>query len=426
MNRRELITGASAAAIYSGLANNAEAMKFNEPQGILLFGRGVSSPLALAPVGNRNQSANAISGALQYHSTMIVKRTGRKPVSGIWLRCPWFYVDANSVETLVGNGVTGSASIEYPLTVFHQCTVSGSATITITDGTSPDFDLCAVNIPANTDFRVHWHGNAGAAGKHAYNCIASTNRADGLENGVATDKTMVGGETAAGSSAPGGTNAFSPIVLGMVAASEPSYIGIGDSIMAGSNLFTGALYASALDAYANIGWFERLIHGNNGYSYLNLARGSTAAFEWRTANAMDKRLSLIRGLTNSFAINAIGHNDNGVTPSVTKTSMGVINTQMNTVVRKTIGATLTPYTSSTDSWATTGNQTIASTDNAAMNANVVSGTIAGQTGYIDLMAAFKSGGAAGEVWRVGPETTDGVHPNVLSVNTALSLLSVPL
>jgi hypothetical protein len=465
------------------------------------IGGGGTSSLALAPIGPRNEVGGGASGVAQLLNTAIRHRTGRKPVSGFVLRCPWFFVSSVGVETLIGNGCTATASVEYPPGTFTQAfaAVGGTASMTITDGTAPDFNV-AVNIPAGTDFFVHWHSDGGVGGKYPLSVVGSSLFADRQDAG-STDRTMVGGETAIAVAAPGGLTSYSPVVLGFIDASEPSYIGVGDSIMAGTHELGGSIYAASVDAYGNLGWFEQLIHGLNGYGYLNMARSNTQAAQWAVANAMNRRLDLCRGLTNSICINALGHNDTGFSAASIQTNVGTVNTRMNGIVKKTVGATITPSTVSTqpvtqltssgtiatanvaststlsngesvkiagaspaaynvtaaitvvdganftytfaggtspatgtitwsDQFATTQNQTITTAVNAQHNANVTSGAISGQTGYIDLMAAFKAGGAAGEVWPANGTaiayTDDGVHPFALAVTYALTTLQPPL
>lgn len=91
--------------------------------------------------------------------------------------------------------------------------------------------------------------------------------------------------------------------------------------------------------------------------------------------------------------------------------------------RKVFQTTITPKTTSTDSWATVENQTIASGDvtRLDLNADIRNAAFSGMDGYWDVADGIESSRDSGK-FRItgGANTTDGLHPNPLGYDNIAS------
>lgn len=272
----------------------------------------------------------------------------------------------------------------------------------------------AINIPANTFFAVHFKANAGASGKLPNNVTMGGTLGDDYATGVTAQNydPSIGGLTLAEAI---GNTGYSPIVLGYTSSTQQNIVGVGDSIMQGSADQTDM--SAGADTSGNTGWFERFVGGIAGDNSLNLGRSGARASRVALAGATDKRIALFAG-TAPICINGLGRND--ITGSVTtlKSNLQTINARFAAACQKVVGVTLVPYTTSTDNWITTTNQTDASAGNIAThNNNIRTGVITGQTGYLDVSAVAHATGqeliwrADGGVW-VYTGDAAGTHPSV--------------
>lgn len=166
------------------------------------------------------------------------------------------------------------------------------------------------------------------------------------------------------------------------------------------------------------------------YSTHKIANNGTKALDFIQGN-MDKRIAFFEqllawGYQPTHVCNAMGVNDYGNTsPSVPAetlaTRIETINNYFRSKGCEIINVTLPPRTTSTDSWATTANQTVYSSD-YALNGEVMqyNDLQRNETGithdYLIDTASFWRDGTDTEKWPVAlygsaAATTDGVHPN---------------
>jgi len=410
-------------------------MGFDMSHGFLaMFSGAAATPTRFGIASNRNKIPDTTQ-TIQMCSTRAIKKTGNSAVSDIVIRCPWFYVTSSNVETLVGNGASITASIEYPVSsgIFYQATIGGNPTLTVVDGTSPDFDPINLTIPANTKFALHCWLNAGAAGKFPYTCYLSTARwGDGIELGASlVDKTMIGGES---SNNTAGIRGYSPLVFGTVLKNARDCIIAGDSVSVGD---VESSDVAGGDTDGNLGPLERLL-GLNSFANLNMGRSGTKASQWQAVGAMTKRLDAARGLTGANkvkrVINELAHNDWAASNASWMGYMGIINGNFAPYSQKITGCTTTPYVdSSSDGYLTQGGQVLHPSSNLnQFNITVRAGTILWQNGgYIDLSAAVANP-VDQSYWKTPGDTGyapiptqaltgDGTHP-ILYGNT----FAVPL
>lgn len=210
----------------------------------------------------------------------------------------------------------------------------------------------------------------------------------------------------------------------------------GDSIMHGSGDATGAPSWGTYD----LGWVRRGL--NNQIPFVFAARSGTLAANFNTNIQRRATAALMTGCTH--AIEAFGANDLGQTTwPATQNNRLLLWNLMSAQGIKVYATTTTPRTTSTDSWATLGNQTVNAVESNRVTLNdwirdgaplvagspVAAGTSvalrAGQpghplVGYIDTADACESSRNSGK-WKVtgaaNYPTVDGLHPS-----TAVHLL----
>lgn len=312
---------------------------------------------------------------------------------------PNWYSNPSSPYQELGTGTTATvtASIEYPGSTFNQVKFGGSASGSIPDKTTLCSDIIHLStpIPAQTEFFVRiYYVNSGGYPFENYNTTSSSG--GGYESG-GTDKTMSG--SVSGSSA----NLNPVAVLGWT--NKPSFIVLGDSRCAGFKDTT---------ANSNIEYGDITPSLNLNYGYIQECRGSDLASSFLASKASPNRLLLWKYATH--IINAYGYND----IVSLGTSVSTVEGYANTIVKlghnqnkKVYNITLGPKTTSTDSWATTLNQTVTANETNRITYNTwVRAGGNGQDGYFDIADANESGRNSG-FWKVDggafTYTPDGIH-----------------
>lgn len=316
-------------------------------------------------------------------------------------------------DTGIGAAVTITASVEYPAGTFAQVKFSGSSTGTIPDAGVLFSDYAPVSIPSGAtfwvrNFRTSTGGIFFNPWQNSFLGEATEVAASGL-----TDKTMSGTIVDSGN----GWSVPPLAILGMT--NNPSVIIIGDSITRGladtedsSNTATGF--------NGKVGIIARSL-GN--VPFLNLAVDGDCAFTWST-NALARTQLLQKG---SHLMSGLGLSDvlnHAKTAAQTETALQAVYALVRSG-QKRYQTTWTPHSSSTDAWASLGNQTaINNIDRATFNTDaraILSNTL----GTIDVASSLESSLNSG-LWLVSPSppyTGDGVHPNtagnILVQNAAL-------
>jgi lysophospholipase L1-like esterase len=216
---------------------------------------------------------------------------------------------------------------------------------------------------------------------------------------------------------------------GLTGKRPPQVFVWGDSIAEGS----GDSGAPPWGTYDQ-GWIRRGL--NNQIPYVWAARSGTGVLNFNANAKRRGTATLMAGCTH--AIEAFGANDLGVTTLATyqATRLDLWNLMASRGI-KVFATTVTPRTDSTDSWATTTNQTTKAWESSRVTFNdwlrggaplvagapVAVGTtdavIAGQAGHplfgcIDTADAVESARNSG-FWRVNGSanyaTADGLHPS---------------
>lgn len=295
-------------------------------------------------------------------------------------------------ETASGADATITASVEYPAGTFTQVKFSGSASGTIPNGGNLLSDVVSVYIPKGATFytRSYFTNPAGIVYSGNGSQAALGEGATFAASGV-VDKTMSGTVTT------GSLIGYAPIaIIGMT--STASFALIGDSKCFGANdTFSGGTSA--------VGELARSF--GDSYPHINLGISSTNAYEIVANGTSGNRTQVARYC--SHVLCQLGINDitNNHTAATLLADVQTIRSYFPS--RPFFQCTLAPHTTSTDSWATTANQTVLTSESQriAFN-NIVRAGIAGHGGFIEIADQVESARDSG-LWMAPGYTPDGLH-----------------
>lgn len=317
-----------------------------------------------------------------------------------------FYALA-SVETLGLNDITVRAAVYYNST-YYPLRFHGVRDAVINPGAIVESDPMGIDIPAGTTFYIMTYITVASAGmKWGLNTLFARGGAYGEEyvpSATPTDLSTTGGFTASGN-----VIGYGPLqVMSRNTNSNPFVAIIGDSIADG----TGDTGTSDGSAGAERGWITRALIPN--FPIQVLAQPGAQASQF-TFNNMAHRMGMMGDA--EVAIVAYGANDLGgnKTFSQLQASLQYIYDYCAARGMRVFGATITPKTSSTDSFATLANQTktySGATETVRTQINDwIRTTPTPLTGYFEAADAAESARNSG-LWRVdlGAPTADGLHP----------------
>lgn len=320
-------------------------------------------------------------------------------ITGLKIIVPNFWVNGSFVEAGTGSSETVTASVEYPSGTYTQIKFSGSATGTVANNSTLTSDYCLVSIPTATQFwiRMYILNSGGIVYQDQQNTSALGTGGNFGTSGV-VDLTMTTG------GGIGAANAYvSPMAI-IGYTSNASICAIGDSKLEGDNDLTS-------DPNANFGTICKSLNINYGYISASVPGDSLSNF---IASSTNRQKAFQYA---SHIINAYGFNDiwNGASTAAVLANQLLVQNIGHSLNKKVYNVTVSPKTTSSDSWATTTNQTIASapanTIRVAVNTAVRLGGN-GQDGYIDLSSAVESSLNSGKWIVTGAAnyaTTDGIH-----------------
>lgn len=228
----------------------------------------------------------------------------------------------------------------------------------------------------------------------------------------------LGNFTYSGTTPGSASNPFMmPIVLGHVSPSEKVFVIAGDSIAYGAN------ESATANTYYGIGYMQRSLSQSDHSlprASINIARHSSQSTALVTANSLAKLMPYCA--YGNTALVMYGTNDiysGGVSLATLQTRMGSVFTELRTQGIETILVShLMPRSTSTDSFATTANQTITTGWNTGETANLYNDWVDTLCGG-DADYAFAPTSARDTVdplkWAVtgaaNYATSDGLHPS---------------
>jgi lysophospholipase L1-like esterase len=329
----------------------------------------------------------------------------RSVVAALAIVLPNWYV-AGQTETNAGSA-TWTAAIEYPAGTFTRVTFGGAASVTSSSGGNIVSDLMPVTIPKGATFWVRLFQNA--PGKVVYSTFYA---GDGTAQftSPATDWTMGGAVTTAVSrDAP----MTAPIaIIGM--SSDPA-IGIyGDSISVGRGDTADA--GVPLQGHLGRAFGAAYAAGHVGISgdRMSLFLGSKA-----------KRMSLASYFTH-FAVN-MGINDitsGGSASSIAADTDAIVGLFPGPVAL----CTLSPVSTSTDTWNTVASQTTVASNAVRVSENTRRlGGVSGVKVVYDVNPSVESvASPESGLWRASAYTADGTHPAAKGYKEEASAINVAL
>lgn len=350
-----------------------------------------------------------------------------RTATGIRLAYSNFYNDSSGSETDGPNEITVTAGLEYPNTQVFWVTFGGQRSVTIQPGATVLSDPVGVTFPKGVLVRSRTYvvpADGGKFPRGGFITNQTTAEGNNYASPAGDDLTAPGSSVASGS----GTNqrVFGPsMILGVPIDPGKAVAGlVGDSIMSGNGDSSRGLFQRGLaDNYS----FQKIAFPGEGFHGVVNTHGA----------GFYRRMSMLATVNVSHLICNYGVNSlNSATIQQDAVSAWA---RLAYLGRPIYVTTLTPQTSSTDSWATVGNQTILDatkeTCRLAYNAWVRDGApvLAGAPAAVGSAAAGTSRigeaghpttGAAGflEVadlaesardsgkWR-SAYTSDGTHPN---------------
>lgn len=390
---------------------------------------------SLTGVREKRSVASALDAALgrEYYGFVSGKCTSPQTISApnkewggaLWMtarddmngaRFAWanWRTNGNVGETGTGAPLYVRAAVEYPIGTRTALTFGGALEGVCADLTEIESDPCPVDIPRNARYRIHYYmknanGMLYVGGTDMP--FANFSAGDTFQYGGAgslTNKTLVGdyGVT----DANGGFCCPPIYVVGKTR--RPSVVIAGDSRARGIKDRFG-------DANRHRGQFERALGIHFGFT--NLSQGSETALTFTGAAAARRRGIISKYCTHLFI--QYGINDLGTNSAATKIQNLVAQIRADAAAAKNrelkiYYGTITPFTTSTDSWATTANQTVGASEAERVTVNDylrrLPPIIDGIVDVADVVETYRNSGK----WR--PEMTvdgtglfDGLHETFL-------------
>lgn len=306
----------------------------------------------------------------------------------------WTNGSTTIAEASPGSPMTVTASVSLDRTTWYPVTWSGLSSGTVADGSNLLSDALAISIANGTQFYIRvWKSCAGGI-TYAGTYSDSTSDELFMIGTSVADKTTGGTFTGNANSFFGGPTA----VIGQTR--KPTVLIIGDSIAYGyQDSYTPSVAGDLGKIAPSIG---------ASLAYIMAARISDSAVDFLASNA--KRVSLAQYVTH--VIGAHGRNDLDKGRSTAQVEADILSVASLFTV-PVWWDTVSPLSTSTDSWATVANQTTASTNTKRGQVNNwLRGVPAGLAGVFDTCAAIENDVANNDgKWKAGPITGDGQHPN---------------
>lgn len=346
---------------------------------------------------------------------------------------------ANGVR--LGNAITVTAELYHPTYGYFPASFNGQASITIEPGGMAVSDPIAVEMTQGTVFSARQCVSVATLGQKWPTNVAIVS---GQQDGTwASNYTRTYNNT--GQTYTAGKRLFSPsaIIGKPLNQTKPPLAAIGDSIISG--------YTDSETGYPTTptGWLARKLA--NTRSYLNLSVSGSSASDLARVNTDGPRSNHTAELWDSCqrVIYELGRNDitNGASLATLQASTLAYWKGMRTRIPVDIAAcTILPKSTSTDSWATTTNQTTEAAnsirtgynawlrDGSPINSSAYTAAAVGasgsgiiragdsghplwiQSGHATLGKGYIEVADLGEtardtgIWKAG-YTGDGTHPN---------------
>lgn len=330
---------------------------------------------------------------LQYNSQSC--HFARSAGTSFQIVVPNWYVVQGGAETNTGGTLTLFAAANVNGGTLTRITWSAASSIAIADGATAVSDSLALSFNSGDTICVREFGTAAAGRTFGINNL-TTAIGDALN--VATsglsDLTL-GGVITNNSS----TNFITPAAI-IASITAPSIAIIGDSICHGTG--------DTVDTTGDMGSIARSIGPT--FAYMNLCVGSDQAHLFVASHA--KRVALINSYA-SHVVNAEGRNDLNASRTAAQLEADMLTISGYFGGQPIVATTIAPTSTSSDSWATTGNQAQGS-DHAQRTTydTVVRSGLSWAAHFSEIALALEF---SDDIWKVtglaNGYTADGVHPN---------------
>jgi lysophospholipase L1-like esterase len=313
--------------------------------------------------------------------------------------------------------------IEYPAGTFTQVTWSGATSVTVLSSALVS-DPVSITIPKGSKF---WVRTVWLAGTMPVSQLSASATVLGLDDGNAA-----GDLGNSGTVTPGSTFALGPAaIMGTVGVSNArGFLLVGDSICFGSSAIGGGVGdLTSTGSGGSSGYMGRALDAVA--PYVKLAYPGIKATDLVTllggGGGVNRVTTFMHalGYTNywmQFGVNDLGSGGRTAAQLLADSATIAGYANAGAVIDQ---STLTAQSSSTDAWATTGNQT-APTQIAIKNTfdDAVRAIPAYLTGKVNDAADASMTGRNTEIWPAPPApTADGTHPNSTGAASIAALLS---
>ena len=324
----------------------------------------------------------------------------RSPVTALRLLYGAWRGDFQNGETGPGGTTTYTASIEYPSGTFTQVTFGGGATSAAVASLGEVIsDEIPVSIPLNATFWIRsWTSNPN--GMLYIAKLPALTFGEVFESGAAiTDKTM------SGTVANGSSNMHTPYAILGISDRSSAFLW-GDSRTLGQN-----------DVYTNtrhndLGILARSVGPTMAYINCGIPSDRLQIIVGNAGANASRRASLATRFCTD-AITALGINDmtNGRTAVLAYADLLTIWALLQPL--SVFSCTVNPASTSTDSFATTANQTTVASNAQRVALNNLLRTSGMSSGVFDLADVVESARDSG-LWKAPGYTADGLHESQLA------------
>lgn len=335
-------------------------------------------------------------------------------------------VFVNRYLSAVGTSTAGGAFsmkfyIEYPSGTFTPVLWSGSNTVAIASGARIKSDVVAgLTIPAGSKFWVRTVLSVGSAVSVPVMELNAGSQTLGLDDGnVAADQGNSGTIPATT-----GINTFGPCaIIGTVNANNArSFLIVGDSLSWGQG------DDSSVGAQDSSGFLQRML-GANGYPYMTWAKGGQQAADVApiTATLNADTASTLMSFTDVILQHGVNDLRLGRTVAQIEADLQTIAATASIAGKRIWKTTITPRSTSTDSWATTANQSPQTDGTMASLTTLNTDIRAGLPNMANVIEAADAAMSArnSNIHKAPPAgTVDGTHFNSVRAALVASLLSV--
>lgn len=314
------------------------------------------------------------------------------------------YYNLSGVETDGLNDITVKASVELASGVLFPIRFQGQRSVTIKPGAMVWSDPVSLRIAKGTLFYSRTYvsvtsGQKWPLGMTEWHGLGDyNNRAVAQSTSVGADMTDTGTFSTNTDEAM-----YGPVAIWGATTSSPSpIIGIvSDSIGVGY-----------LDYGTNDGWIVRALNGKYRFQHVGMSSGKID--DWSTPAKNYRRSPLLSPCTDIIV--ALGTNNIGGSLATNQPLMQTVFADFARTGRRVWVPTVPPYTTSTDSFVTTANQTVTANEanRVAMN-NWIRTKPANVYGVIEVADVLETSRNSG-IWKADGTagnklTTDGIHPN---------------